>query len=132
MIKRMICIAVCAWMRASCEKNDGGGVFEPVEPPIEKPEDPTTPPSTKDLRTIKIEENIMAVVGTNNWNAIAYGNGKYVAVGASGYVTTSTDGKTWTTPTKIAEFSYTWNDIIYANGKFVVCGSYSYPLAELT
>ena len=103
-----------------------GGVFEPVEPPIEKPEDPTTPPSTKDLRTIKIEENIMAVVGTNNWNAIAYGNGKYVAVGASGYVTTSTDGKTWTTPTKIAEFSYTWNDIIYANGKFVVCGSYSY------
>ena len=57
----------------------------------------------------------MAVVGTNNWNAIAYGNGKYVAVGASGYVTTSTDGKTWTTPTKIAEFSYTWNDIIYAN-----------------
>ena len=25
MIKRMICIAVCAWMCASCEKNDGGG-----------------------------------------------------------------------------------------------------------
>ena len=64
----------------------------------------------------------MAVVGTNNWNAIAYGNGKYVAVGASGYVTTSTDGKTWTTPTKIAEFSYTWNDIAYGNGKFVVVG----------
>lgn len=103
-----------------------GGVFEPVEPPIEKPEDPTTPPSTKDLRTIKIEENIMAVVGTNNWNAIAYGNGKYVAVVQVDMITTSTDGKTWTTPTKIAEFSYTWNDIIYANGKFVVCGSYSY------
>ena len=25
MIKKMICIAVCAWMCASCEKNDGGG-----------------------------------------------------------------------------------------------------------
>ena len=101
-----------------------GGVFEPVEPPIEKPEDPTTPPSTKDLRTIKIEENIMAVVGTNNWNAIAYGNGKYVAVGASGYVTTSTDGKTWTTP----EYHYSygsWLSIAYGNGKFVVAGNSS-------
>ena len=27
MIKKMICIAVCAWMCASCEKNDGGGGF---------------------------------------------------------------------------------------------------------
>lgn len=27
MIKKMICIAVCAWMCASCEKNDGGGVM---------------------------------------------------------------------------------------------------------
>ena len=52
MIKKMICIAVCAWMCASCEKSEGG-VFEPVEPPIEKPEEPTTPPSTEDLRTIK-------------------------------------------------------------------------------
>jgi len=25
MIKKMICIAVCAWMCASCEKSDGGG-----------------------------------------------------------------------------------------------------------
>ena len=52
MIKKMICIAVCAWMCASCEKSDGG-VFEPVEPPIEKPEEPTTPPSTEDLRTTR-------------------------------------------------------------------------------
>ena len=70
-------------------KMTGGGFDEPVEPPIEKPEEPTTPPLTEDLRTIKIEENIMAVVGTNGWNAIAYGNGKYVAVGANGYVTNS-------------------------------------------
>ena len=40
----------------------------------------------------------MAVVGTNMWNAIAYGNGKYIAVGDSGYVTTSIDGVNWTTP----------------------------------
>ena len=38
-----------------------GGVFEPVEPPIEKPEEPekpTTPPSIEDLRTIKINDEI--------------------------------------------------------------------------
>ena len=27
MIKKMICIAVCAWMCASCEKNEGGGLM---------------------------------------------------------------------------------------------------------
>lgn len=27
MIKKMICIAVCAWMCASCEKNDGGDLM---------------------------------------------------------------------------------------------------------
>ena len=75
-----------------------GGVFEPIEPPVEKSEILTTPPSTEDLITIKIEDDIMAVVGTNTWNAIAYGNGKYVAVGLGGYVTTSTDGVNWTTP----------------------------------
>ena len=94
-----------------------GGVFEPVEPPIEKPEEPTTPPSTEDLRTIKIEENIMAVVGTNHWYGIAYGNGQYVAVGASGYVTTSTDGVNWTTPKQVGTAN--WKSIAYGNGKFV-------------
>lgn len=87
---------------------------------------PTTPPLTEDLLTININDEIMAVVGTNSWNAIAYGNGKYVAVGSSGYVTTSTDGINWTTPKQIAGSSYTWNGIIYANGKFVACGQYSY------
>ncbi len=54
-----------------------GGVFDepikPVEPPIEQPKTPVepltekpeilpTPPSTKNLLTIKIEDDIMAVV----------------------------------------------------------------------
>ena len=104
-------------------KMTGGGFDEPVEPPIEKPEEPTTPPLTEDLRTIKIEENIMAVVGTNGWNAIAYGNGKYVAVGANGYVTTSTDGVNWTTYKVDSSATYNWADIAYGNSKFVVVGS---------
>lgn len=62
----------------------------------------------------------MAVVGTNRWNAIAYGNGKYVAVGASGYVTTSTDGINWTTPTKAG--TEEWSSVAFGNGKFVAVG----------
>ena len=116
MIKKMICIAVCAWMCASCEKSDGGGVFEPVEPPIEKPEEPTTPPSTEDLLTININDEIMAVVGTNDWCAIAYGNEKYVAVGTYGYVTTSTDGVNWTTLKQVGTIN--WSNVVYGNGNF--------------
>lgn len=111
-------------MRSRC----WGGVFEPikpVEPPIEKPEEPkepetpTTPPSTESLTRIKIDD-IMAVVGTNAWQAIAYGNGKYVAVGLGGYVTTSNDGVNWTTPKQI--ISDNIYHIRYGNGVFVTCG----------
>ena len=73
-----------------------GGVLEPVEPPIEKPEKPTTPPSTEDLRTININDEIMAVVGSKTWRSIAYGNGIYVVVGIDGYTAYSTDGENWT------------------------------------
>jgi len=107
-----------------------GGVFDepinPVEPPIEKPEAPTTPPSTEDLLTIKIEDDIMAVVGTNNWRAIAYGNGKYVAVGDNGYVTTSTDGVNWTTPIQKQSGISNWSKIVYGNGKFFAFTNYGY------
>lgn len=118
-------------MRSKC----WGGVFDepikpveppiekpdtPVEPPVEEPGAPTTPPSTEDLLTIKIEDEIMAVVGTNTWNAIAYGNGKYVAVGNNGYVTTSTDGVNWTTPKQI--ISYDLRVIAFGNGIFVTAG----------
>lgn len=113
-------------MRQKC----WGGVFEPVEPPVEKPETPTTPPSTEDLLTIKINDEIMAVVGTNTWNAIAYGNGKYVAVGTNNYATTSTDGVNWTTPANVKGGSTIskspWNDIIFVDGIFVTVGDEPY------
>jgi len=95
------------------------GVFEPVEPPVEKPETPTMPPSTEDLITIKIEDDIMAVVGADDWEAIAYGNGKYVAVGMYRHIATSTDGTTWTMQTIGSNL---WNGIAYGNGKFVAVG----------
>lgn len=76
-------------------------------------------------------------VGTNIWSGIAYGNGRYVAVGYSrkpyvGYITTSTDGINWTTPQKTESWNNKpgmevkggtlLNSIIYANGKFVTIG----------
>ena len=60
-------------------------------------------------------------VGTNNWNSIAYGNGRYMAVGGGlnslGYITTSTDGVNWTTPKQVSEPRL--NCITYGNGKFI-------------
>ena len=65
-------------------------------------------------------------VGTNNWNAVAYGNGKYVAVGDYRGTATSTNGVNWTVkefgagvPTGINTH---WNGVTYSNGKFVMVG----------
>jgi len=52
------------------------------------------------------------VVGSEQWNAVTYGNGKYIAVGDGGLVTTSTDGATWTEPEEIRNES---GDIVWAN-----------------
>ena len=62
----------------------------------------------------------MAVVGSANWYAIAYGNGKYVAISSDGYATTSTNGSTWTTPKQVTPNSLF--NIIFADGKFVAVG----------
>lgn len=52
------------------------------------------------------------------WNAICYGNGKFIAVGDGGLFAYSTDGFNWSI------HNYTTieplNDICYGNGKFVV------------
>ena len=62
-------------------------------------------------------------VGTNTWDGVAYGNGKYVAIGSGnnipGYLTTSSDAIRWT----IVE-RFSWNlslpSIAYGNGKYIV------------
>ena len=33
------------------------------------------------------------------YQRVAYGNGKFVALSSTGYITTSTDGNSWSTPT---------------------------------
>lgn len=94
-----------------------GGVFdEPINPAPD-----ITAPSTESLTRIKIDDETMAVVGSANWYAITYGNGKYVAISSDGYATTSTDGSTWTTPKQITSNSL--YDILFADGKFVAVGT---------
>ena len=37
-------------------------------------------------------------VGTNKWNKVIFDKTRYIAVGDGGYITTSTDGMSWTNP----------------------------------
>lgn len=61
----------------------------------------------------------------NYWHAMCYGAGKFVALTQDGYVTTSTDGITWTTPTQNTNLgSNYWWGLVYVNGTFYALGAY--------
>lgn len=61
----------------------------------------------------------------NYWRAMCYGGGKFVAITQDGYVTTSTDGITWATPTQNANLgSNYWWGLVYVNGTFYALGAY--------
>ena len=67
------------------------------------------------------------IIGSNNWNDIAFGNGQYVAVGDSGYVTTSTSGSQWSSPKKVnQDMNWKLNSIIYQNSEFLATGGGGY------
>ncbi|CAB4135836.1 hypothetical protein UFOVP288_158, partial [uncultured Caudovirales phage] len=58
------------------------------------------------------------------WEAITYGNGKFVAVASSGSgnrVMTSADGDSWTSQNSASDSN--WQGITYADGQFVAVGS---------
>lgn len=63
-------------------------------------------------------------IGSSTWYSVTYGNGKFVAVGDSGYTTTSTNGTTWTTPKQVG--TNIWQSVAYGNGKFVAVSSGGY------
>lgn len=126
---KIFCVVVlCACLFIACEKDNDD--YEPVKPPVEqpenpvepeKPEKPAIPPSTDDIINVKIGDLNM-IVGSEQWNAITYGNGRYVAVGTKGYVTYSDDGVNWSTPKQINSIITVCSCIVYAIDKFVVCG----------
>ena len=95
-------------------------------PPAEQPDEPTEEPLTDgSIFTIQLNDEIMATVGTGTWNAIAYGNGRYVAVGNDGSIAYSTDGVNWTR--KQVENDI-WYDIVFNSkvGRFVAVGPNGY------
>ncbi len=62
----------------------------------------------------------------NDWEAVAYGNGLYVAIANTGTgdrVMTSPDGITWTSRTSAAD--YAWEGIAFGNGVFVAVAASS-------
>lgn len=60
---------------------------------------------------------------TTDFTDIAYGNGRYVAVGGWGVsshpVVTSTDAVNWTAVPSASVFNSSWNSVAYGNGLFV-------------
>jgi len=60
--------------------------------------------------------------GTTIIKGIAYGGGKFVAVGDNGRMAYSSDGVTWTAVSTSTFGISNINDIAYGNGKFVAVG----------
>lgn len=56
----------------------------------------------------------------NDYQDVAYGAGRFVAVGRSGTITTSTDGTTWTAAA--SDLNHGLSTIAYGNGRFVAKG----------
>ena len=62
-------------------------------------------------KQIKANEWTSSIHG---WRKVTYGNGRFIAVGDNGYVSTSTDGVNWTTPKQVN--SKTLYGATYGNG----------------
>jgi len=60
--------------------------------------------------------------GTSDINDVAYGNGRYVAVGEDGKIAYSTNGSSWTAVTDSTFGTSDIHGITYAAGKFVAVG----------
>lgn len=87
--------------------------------PAAQPEDPTEKPLTdRSILNIQIDDDIMATVGTNSWNSIAYGSGKYVAVGLD-EIAYSSNGTSWTRRTLNITSGGSIHIIRYLNGQFI-------------
>lgn len=62
------------------------------------------------------------------WEVLSYGDNKFVALSIFGYISTSTDGITWTTAVQNNNLSIAndWQDMIYNGTKFVALSSSGY------
>lgn len=128
-IKVFCMVVLCTCLFIACEKGDDE-VFDPIKPPVEQPEKPVdpeqpeeperpvTPPSINDIINVKIGDLNM-IVGNNNWQLVVNAGGKYIAADNKGYITTSTNGTSWSTPKQIATGVTNTKCIAYGGGKYV-------------
>lgn len=127
---KLFSVLICIFMFYSCDP-EHRETIEPEKPSIENPEEPEGPespdePEIPSTNTIINLNNEFMIVGSKNWNCVAYGNGMFIVGGVKGYVTTSTDeGKTWSTPKQL-EGSDSWSNAIYANGSFMLLSDRGY------
>jgi hypothetical protein len=63
-----------------------------------------------------------SVFGSTAVNGVAYGNGRWVAVGASGKTSTSTNGTTWSATVTVGN-TRELSSVAYGNGLFVAVGT---------
>lgn len=63
-------------------------------------------------------------VGSMTWRGVAYGNGRFIIINYDGYFSTSTDGVTWKSQSRIPNISRGYDVITFGNGKFVVAEGY--------
>ena len=85
---KLFCIVLCLCVFMACEKYEPVISDEPVIPPTDQPKEPQEPISTDGIinwnnEFIIVGDNNMANIGSNDWNAVTYGNGRYVTVGDS-------------------------------------------------
>ena len=68
------------------------------------------------------------LVGENRrWGGVAFGANKFVALGQTGYISTSSDGITWSTATQNANLgNRSWNNLAYGANKFVALSQTGY------
>lgn len=69
-------------------------------------------------------------LGNRNWYNLVYDGSKYIALSTNGYISTSTDGETWTTATQNATLTGStyggWYTLAYGGSKFVTLSDSEY------
>lgn len=66
--------------------------------------------------------SVVQTPSTLDFNSIAYGNGRYVAVGMAKTIVTSTNGVAWTMPKQGAPNAGSYRQVIFAHDQFLVLG----------
>lgn len=119
--KSLFYAILCMGLLCACDKDEE--VIPPVVETPDEPDEPEVEPSVEHITRIQVEGQTL-IIGGDEWKGMAYGNGKYVAVGDSNRVACSTDGETWEFASTYAS-KIDWTAVMYdeVNKYFIGCGA---------